>query len=368
MFVSCEDEEEEIQFWSQVLIPALESAMPATIDPRRATTVGTDRYPWPSAGTVRVKRCDFALFLTALQSNVASAPRWSQLLTMCLKLGQKTSACEGEDLFDGTMGVSLSGFNLLGVHCMFWSTGITFHYPLSPEGGSEVQAALPKVGFWTTKFLSRITRSHRGRRRNSSLYHLMGTSDLSASQTVGHPPECTLANWESVQGVAEDNVVQFEMESHQFYSTFVYLFKRTCFACSPSSPDWQRSSSALLWMLDLIGAKKQDQRSPLRRFADWIDSLSRQGDHPLRFEPTFYLQFSPLQDERLREDALRQVFVRSAFLLGECMLDAVQSDPDNIQVTANLSTCLDRLQSLALLYERVAERIRTLAKVIKTFA
>lgn len=356
IFVSCEDDDEKTLFWTQVLIPALEDIFPQMRRNGRSAEVPPEDYPWPSEAVVKVKRADFPEFVRCLQYHASQSLNWLQTLTMTIKLGQKSSPLQAEDFFDGTLGNSMQNFDLEGIHCMFWSTGFVFEYPADCEKA--------KAGFWRTDFLNKELRSMFRKGRKKNVYYLLGTTELAAVQAEGHPPECMLFTWESIKKLATDCAVEFDLETSQFYSTFIYQFKTSSTACNPRDPEWWHSSPALLWLFKLLGTRSvdDDQAGPLSKFITLVNSLPAIADSPLRFEPTFYLKFNRNHRNDDRLHCLKTLYNSSALLIGNCFLDLL-SEGNVCHTTCNLETALDRLSALATVYDHVAQRIKQFAKV-----
>ncbi len=369
IFFSAEDDNEKNSFWRDVLIPAVEDTIKTFSWARPETNdINADSYPWPLETTVKIKRADFGMFLELLNARASHSEAWSQTLTMTLKLGQKSSALPSEDFFKGTLGQTMKNFDIQGIHSMFWSTGCMFDYPPAEQDSPREL----KVGFWSADFLEKTTATYYRRSRSRKLYHLMGTTDLAAVQSKGHPPECMLKAWKTIKEESFDQAVQFDMESCQFYSTFVYLFKSESISCNPMSPDWRQSSPVLTWFLKFMGADKsaekqqKDLPSPLQRFISALETLPCKSDLPLRVEPTFYLKFGNNQNADSRIKALKSMFNQSALIVGNCFLHEILPDRES-HVTCDLHTSLDRLRSLALIYNAASSRIRTLAKVSRVY-
>lgn len=354
------EEGERDEFWREILIPAVELALP---DRRR---VGTG--PSREDSRFHLGREPSFIFLRALREAFVARHAWSTATTCALRLGQKSTAWpRGKSPFETTFGPCENHFDLGGVDSVFWSAGCNLVF----EGEDGHFAS-----FWKTDFLEDELRGDTVAGRKGSIYKLMGTESLASAQMRGSPPCSYTPAWKSLRasvirahGTALDC---FDVESFQFYSTMIYFFKGARggkVACDPTSPSWRERASSLLWVKAscLQDTEGHEESDPLEAFISLVESLPSDTDATLRLEPTLFVRFKPASDGSAKRAALKAAMEGCWHSLADHYGD-LASDPESstgVHGTCFFSSATSRLSCIAKLYREATSELRVKAKVRK---
>ncbi len=363
LYFSYREDEELAEFWSHVILPALDVALPL-----KAREAG--RPPLPGGETARLNRREFSAFVGAMRETIDRGPghRWDHVTTVCFKVGQKQEPLDPDldRFFDQTLGRSLECFSLEGIDSMFWSTGCNLKVPETQEGERDRLAS-----FWTKSFLERELEN--APRRKSWTYKLLGTDSLVSAQSKGECPDSFARYGRRLAVVAEERGATFEIETWQFYSTWVYLFKGSKgdeYPCDPTDSRWKSKSSTVDWLrrwLGNDGEKKgrnaRGELDPLSSAAELMGGSNPGADSPLRVEPTFFLRFAYGADRNSRAETLRLLVQASATFLADTYAERCRDDPEGVQVSIPQRTCLDWMVDQCTLYRNVVSKIEEQVEV-----
>lgn len=358
LYCSMEEDERE-EFWKEILIPAVELALP---DRRRVGTL-----PSREDARFHLGREPSFTFLRALRESFIARPGWTTATTCALRLGQKSTAWPlGKSPFESTFGPCEHHFDLEGVDSVFWSAGCNLVFQ-----GEDGHFA----SFWKSDFLEDELRGDTVVGRKGSIYKLMGTDTLASAQMKGAPPCSYLGAWKSLRASvvrAHGPVLDcFDLESFQFYSTLVYFFKGARggkVVCDPTSPSWRERASSLQWVkASCLGDSEASGREsdPLEAFVSLLDSLPEDSDATLRLEPTLFLRFKPSSKGIEKRAALKAAMEACWYSVGDHYGD-LASDPDSssdTHGTCSFSSATSRLRCMAKLYREATSELRVKAKV-----